>query len=447
MRYVIGFLLRITILVLLALWLMDAPGTARIVWHDFVIDTSVAVLIVFVGGLLYLTLCLHRLWRFLWDSPRFFKLQNKLKKSGLGQDEISKGLSSLAAHDPKTAQLHAKRARRYLGAQPQVLLLEAQTAQLAGEHDRAKTLFEAMAEQDETAILGYRGLIMAALRFQDYEEALSLAAKLEKKKGALPWIHHVRFQISAQQRNWPLALSSFEAARKGRFFYGEEGDQQESALLLARAREALRTSQPQQAFRLAKKAHELTPNWIPALLIFIETQIVTGRDRAARHLIQKIWRHMPHPEFLPLLYWAAKPDKPIKAIKLIQKLVRSKANDPVSLTAIAEAALKADLWGQARHALLTLEARGGATRYTYELLVRLERRQNKDEQAATEWLAKAAVAPLDPVWLCASCGQSHETWEAACPSCGAFNKIEWAVPGSGRKVPHAEETRCVNGPY
>lgn len=440
MKYLIGFLLRITVVVLFVLWLMEAPGTAEITWHDMVINTSAAMLVAGAAALIYLAILLHRLWRFLWDGPRIWKLNRKIKRSDDGQIEVAKGLSALAASNPAQAKAHAVRAKRYLGATPQILLMEAQAAQLAGDHETARKLFQAMADQPETAILGYRGLIMAALRFQDYEEALVLATKLEKEKGDVPWLHKLRFQISANQENWPLALTSLKQARKTRAVNSDEADQSESALLLARTKELLRASETKQALIMAKKAHSLTPNWIPALLILVEVQIVTGHARAARRLIQKTWRRMPHPQFLSLFYWASKPDKPIKGFKLIQKMVRSKADDPVSLMAIAEAALKADLWGEARHALLNVEARGFATHSTYEMLARLERQETKDEYAATAWLAKAASAPLDPAWLCASCGQTHSDWDASCSSCSAFNRIEWATPGQAHEKTQNKES-------
>jgi uncharacterized membrane-anchored protein len=36
------FLLKLAILVALALWLADRPGTAHLIWHGYVIETSAA---------------------------------------------------------------------------------------------------------------------------------------------------------------------------------------------------------------------------------------------------------------------------------------------------------------------------------------------------------------------------------------------------------------------
>ncbi len=430
---ILGFLVRLILVVLLIVWLADKPGDAQIVWRDMVLETSAAVLFVIVAALIYGVLLLYRMWRFFWDNPRLWKLKRKIRKLEDGQGEVTKGLAALAASDAGAAGTHARRAHKLLGKTPTVRLLQAQAAGLAGDHIIAKTLYTEMSQESDTAVLGYRGLIMMALRAGDIDQVSHLAAGLEKEKGEVPWLHALRFRLSARTENWPLAALALEKARKSRVIPKKEANRYEAALLLAQAKEALKASEGKKALSLAEKAKRLMPDWIPACLLLVEAQIVTEHQRAALRTIKKCWCKEPHPQLFPLVHWALYAHKSIEGFKRIQKIVRTTKDNPVSLMALADAALRADLWGEARKALLTLVSRGGATHLTYQMLARLERHETGDEREASSWLARAVAAPSDPVWLCGACGCSYEYWEARCASCGAFDKMIWATAGKARE--------------
>ena len=430
---ILGFLVRLILIVLLIVWLADKPGDAQIVWHDMVLQTSAAILFVIVAALIYGALLLYRLWRFFWDTPRLWKLRRQINRLEEGQGEVTKGLVAIAASDAGNAGLHARRAYKLLGKTPTVRLLQAQAAGLAGDQTVAKTLYTEMSQDSDTAVLGYRGLIMMALRSGDIDQASHLAAQLEKKKDDVPWLYALRFRISTRTENWSLAALALEKARKSHIIPKKEANQYEAALLLARAKEALRASEGKKALVMAEKARRLMPEWMPATLLLVEAQIVTEHYRMALRTIKKSWRKKPHPQLVPLVHWALHINKPIEGFKRIQKIVRTTKDNPVSLMALADAALRADLWGEARKSLLMLVSRGEATHLTYQMLARLERHETGDERAASSWLARAVAAPSDPVWLCAACGSAHEYWEASCTACGAFDKMVWGTTGKVRQ--------------
>lgn len=429
---IIGFLIRLALVLGLVIWLADRPGTAQIEWRDYAINMSAAVLAVIILALAYAAVLLHRLWRFIWDGPRFWKLNRKIGKMQDGHKELSKGLAAIAAGHPEDAGRHAVKARKLMGETPLSQLIQAQAAQIAGDHGVAKAMFERMTADPETAILGYRGLIMGALRRGDYDEATRVVYRLEQTKVDVPWLHLVRFEMGARMQNWLMAGEALAKARKGKALPPRQADRHEAALLLATAKAALRDSNGAKALESAEKARKLAPDWLPAALVLAEAQIVTKHERAALRTIERAWGQSPHPQLIPLLQWAAHANKPIDGYKQVERLTRNAKDSPVSLMALAEAALKADLWGEARRYLLSLVGKGEATQLTYQMLARLERREKNNEAAATNWLAKAITAQPDPQWLCAACGAAHEYWTATCDSCDAFNRLTWNAPGKSR---------------
>ncbi len=439
----IGFLFRLLLVIGLVVWLAERPGTAQIVWHDTVIETSAAVLAVIVVAVLYVLLLLYRLWRMIVEGPRFWRLKRKMSAMEEGQSELAKGFASLAAGQAAQAGQHAVKARKRLGETPVTQLLLAQAAQLAGDHQTAQRLFQAMTHDPNTAVLGYRGLITAALRAGDYDEATRHVQLLEGLKKDVPWLHLVRFEAAAKVENWGAAQGSLEKARKGKALPALVADEQQAALLLAEAKNALRESLPKKALKFAEKAKRLRPDWLPVMLILAEAQIVAGQARTALRGLERAWERKPNGQLVPLVLWAAGAQKPMDAVKVVERLTRHTRETVESRRAMAEVALKADLWGEARRHLMALVGQGRATAQTYQTLARLEQKEKNDEKAAAAWLAKAISAPAEARWQCAACGEIHETWEATCSHCEAFNRLEWGMAGqaraSGRSRPLALE--------
>src|SRR5207244_5159610 len=77
------------------------------------------------------------------------------------------GLLAIGHGDSTAARLHADVARRHAAHDPLALLLHAQSAQLDGDREAAKAAFRAMAEREDTRLLGLRGLFIEAQRADD----------------------------------------------------------------------------------------------------------------------------------------------------------------------------------------------------------------------------------------------------------------------------------------
>lgn len=429
---IVGFLIRLFLVVAFVVWLADRPGHAQIVWRDYEIDTSAAVLALIALALAYAAVLLHRLWRFVWDGPRFWRLRREINRHREGEEILGRGLAAIAAGQPVEAGRLAVKARGLLGETPISRLIQAQAAQLAGDHKTAKTLFETMTQDSVTAVLGYRGLIMSALKESDFDEVSRIILRLEKTKIEVPWLQLIRFEMGARMQNWGLAAEALAKARKEKALPAPQADRQEAALLLARAKTALRDNGPKEALVFAERARKLAPDWTPAAIILAEAQIVAKHERAALRTIERAWEQETHPQLVPLALWAAGSPKPIEAYKQIKKLTRHTRDKPGSLMALGEAALKAGLWGEARHYLMAVVSKGSANQFSYQLLARLERLETGQEVLASPWLLKAVSSPPEPRWLCASCGAAHEDWQATCSFCGAFNHLSWDVPGQRR---------------
>ncbi|MCL2468948.1 MAG: hypothetical protein FWF24_01785 [Alphaproteobacteria bacterium] len=427
---VFGFILRLAVIIALVLWLVERPGTAQIVWHDTVIESSAAVLILAVLVFAYLVLCIHRLLRFLIEGPRLWKLKRKINRLDEGQDALNKGLAAVARGMASDAGREGVRARKLLGQTPLTQFLMAQAAALAGDHKAALSIYQAMTHDDPTsAVLGYRGLITMALRQGRVDEVVRLCAQLEHTKIKVPWLHLVHLDVATRRKDWDSARAALEKARRDKLIASPAAAQQDAVLLTASAAAALHDMRFDMALSYAEQACKQRPHWLAAVLILAQAQMSKGHRRAALRLIEKNWSQAAHPQLFKLYAKALDTSNALELYKKIEHLTKNNVGNPYALTALAESALAADLWGESRKHLMALVKQGEATRSTYQLLANLERRSRGDEKAAAQWIAQGALARSDPTWLCTVCGAAHDEWYASCPSCGAFDSIIWSTPG------------------
>ena len=205
MKRILAFTLRLAIIIALAVWFVDRSGSARLVWGGYVIETSAAFIgfcVLAAGFIFYLLL---RFLHFLRHGSKHSRLRKGLKKWQHGHDHLTKGLVAIAGGDAAEAGRHAVQARKLLGATVATRLLQAQAAQLAGDASAAQEIFHALAAEPDSAVLGYRGLIMEARRARNWAEVERLVEKLHRLKPETPWLNLIRFDLLARRQAWDEA--------------------------------------------------------------------------------------------------------------------------------------------------------------------------------------------------------------------------------------------------
>ncbi len=154
-----------------------------------------------------------------------------------------------------------------------------------------------------------------------------------------------------------------------------------------------------------------------------------------RRLIARCWSKTPHPELAEL--YRAEAKNPLEAFKLTQKLTSDYLDDTISRQILAEAALAAHMWGEARRHFQYLIEHSKATRQIYHSMAKLERSERNDDSAAMRWLGRVSDAPSDHAWHCGHCGSGYSDWQPVCTVCGTFDSVEWTDPLQSRTGLHS----------
>jgi HemY protein len=412
-----------------AVWLAERPGTVTAEWHGWRLDTSAGVILITVVVLVLLSIALWLLYRWIVGAPGALLDGWGESRRRRGYRALTQGLAAVAAGDGDEAQKNARKAEALLSEPPLTLLLSAQAAQLTGDRDGAKKAFNAMLEDEQMAFLGLRGLIAQALRDGDQGQALAYAERAFKLRPQTPWVVHSLFDMQAQIGHWREAQETLDAGLRRKVVTQDKGRTLKALLLVERSRAAEHDGNDGDALGLAREAFGLAPERIAVSSRLAELQIKTGDGRRAMRTLERGWALAPHPDLAALYLKASGEADPLKRVGIVRKLVAQKPDDLESNLALAQAALDAGLWGEARR---YLDAAGGANPpvRVCRLMAEVEERAHSDQAKVHEWLARAATAPADKAWRCSACGAHHEAWRSVCESCGAFGTLHWRAPGT-----------------
>ncbi|MGB4102321.1 MAG: heme biosynthesis HemY N-terminal domain-containing protein [Alphaproteobacteria bacterium] len=423
----IWFIIKFAAIVMAAVWLAEHPGQVNIAWEDYQIKTTAAFLCVAVFLLVAACLLVYRLIRLVRYGPRGIRVRRKLHQQQMGLQRLSQGMAAIAGGDASEAAKMALTARKLLGHGPLTHWLQAQAAQISGDHGTAGRLLTLLTQDPHSAPLGYRGLIAAALRDNDHAKAAMLIEEFAAKKPKAPWLQVARYELATRQGSWAKAATALRQASNQRLLDPATARRQEASLLVAEARAAIAQSQLPRALQVAEQALKLEPDWLPARIALVETQQAAGYGKLVIKRVEKFWDTSPHSELGALYRQQFDVLPPLKRYKRIEQLAQRAPHHPASLILVAEAAMAAELWGEARRALQRA-ADIGPTRQIYRLLADLAGQEGLDQKSIVEHLQRAATAPPEAAWRCRHCGHQTQHWEITCTQCGAISGIDWFDP-------------------
>ena len=200
----IKLLWRLLLLVVLAVgfaWLADQQDKFSFTRNGVTYTMS---LVVAVTLALFALVSLSFLWslvRRLLRSPTAAKEFLRFRKSRKGYEALSKGIIAAGAGDAQAAAKHAATAGNALSDEPLVNILAAQAAQLKGNKDDVRRIFEDMAKSPDTELFGLRGLFSEARNSGDLVAALKHAEKALALNPRLPWASTAVLQVQTARKS------------------------------------------------------------------------------------------------------------------------------------------------------------------------------------------------------------------------------------------------------
>ncbi len=404
-----------------AAWLADRPGTLVLEWQGQEIRTSLAVAALALVVLIGLLALLGALVRAIVNSPRTFGRYLGARRRDRGYRALSTGMIAVGAGDARLAKRAADESSALLSGEPLTLLLTAQAAQLAGDGERARTAFEALAEDRGTRVLGLHGLFVEARRQGEHEAARHFAEEAARVAPQIGWAGTALFEYQSRAGDWLGALQTLSANAAAKLVDKAEGKRLRAVLLTARAME-LEAGDPGEAQALALEAHRLAPELTAAATVAARLLTRAGETRRATRVLEAAWKVAPHPEIAEA-YAAVRPgDTTRDRLKRVRRLADLRPEHPEGALAVARVAIDARDWPAAR-AALRVQAELKPSERVCLLMAEIEEEEHGDQGRVRTWLTRALTAPRDPRWV--ADGHVFDRWGPVSPVTGRVGAFEW----------------------
>lgn len=435
------FIVLLAIVVLIAVWLatwggevaLELPGenldlgVISLAWdsRELTIPFGILVLgVLVVGAIMAL---LYRLWHALRGTPRRLGSLFAGKRSKRGYHALTQGMVAVAAGEVDEAKKWSRRADDLLDEPPLTHLLAAQAAQLDGDEAAAKRYFTQMLEREDTRFLGLRGLLMQAMREGDEATARGLVRQAYALRPKTPWVLNTLFDLTERAGELEAAEKAVKEAAKQKVLPLAEAQRKQAVLLVERAEAARTSGDSAAALRFAREARRLAPDLVPATALLATLFCAGGRRRDAVRVLERAWGQSPHPSLVTAYKEAQPSADPMQTFKTLGRLVAGRSDHLESSLALGEAALEAELWGEARRHLAKA-AESTPDERVCRLMARLEESEHDDSAKSREWLLRISEAPAAPTWVCGSCGTAAAKWSARCGACSAYDGLSWRTP-------------------
>ncbi|MFB9266189.1 heme biosynthesis protein HemY [Bradyrhizobium erythrophlei] len=418
---IILFLLLIALAAAGAAWVVDQPGDLVMSWGGLRLTSKQPMLLLgivvlaamFVGAILWAV----------WNVPRRIRRGRRERRHARGRHAITQGLLAIGHGDSSAAREHAEVARRHAGHDPLTLLLHAQSAQLDGDRAGAQRAFRAMAEREDTRLLGLRGLFIEAQRADDPVAAVMIAEEALKLAPSSSWASHAVLGFCCAKGDWAGALSILDNNQSSGLIDKATYRRQRGVLLTARAME-LENVDRDLARDSAMEAIKLSPTLIPAAVLASKFESEAHQVRRAMRIVEAAWLAQPHPDLADAYAHVRLGDSARQRLVRVETLAAKTSGHIEGALAIARAAIDASEFAKARAALEPFIAT--PTQRVALLMAEIERTEHGDSGRARAWTLRAVRALHDPVWT--ADGYVSDRWRPVSPVTGRLDAFQWQTP-------------------
>jgi HemY protein len=406
-----------------AAWVADQPGDVVMTWGTWQASPSVPVFALLAGITIVAAVMLWSLLRALWRTPGHIRRHRRERRIARGRHAITQGLLAIGHGDSASARAHTEVARRHAAQDPLTLLLHAQSAQLDGDRGAAQRAFRAMAEREDTRLLGLRGLFIEAQRADDPVSAVMIAEEALKLAPSSTWASHAVLGFRCAKGDWTGALAILETNYSSGLIDKAAYRRQRGVLLTARALE-LETIDRDRSRDSVMEAIKLAPTLVPAAVLAGKYESEAHQVRRSMRIVEAAWLAQPHPDLADAYAHVKLGDSARQRLVRVETLAAKAPGHIEGALAIARAAIDATEYARAREVLAPFV--DAPTQRVAMLMAEIERTEHGDSGRARAWTLRAVRALHDPVWT--ADGYVSATWRPVSPVSGRLDAFQWQTP-------------------
>jgi len=392
---IILYVISLALLVNIAVWFAETPGSVAVEWHNWRLDTSVAILFVFFALTLAFGTILLRAWSALIGGGRAIRDSRKDRRVNVGLNALAQGFAAVRSGDVGATSKAIREARAVFGDNEAVRFLEQQASRLNGDAVAANDQAQTLLSDTGMELAALRDLATLAADAGDREKALGYALQAMDRKPLSEWSCAMALDLHIALGRWEDAAALAERKDVHAALNRAEMPKLRAILCSRAAEAALSTQTPANAIKWARKGLASDRTNAQANAILGTALIADGKSKKAASELVQAWSVNPDARLLSAYFQIAPAEAPLARASRVEKLVAGNLEHPESRLARADAALAAKLWGQARSSLeplLDKDISPSVLSRAATLMGRVELGDNGNAKNATQSLITALEA-------------------------------------------------------
>lgn len=371
-------------------------GRVTIEWFGYTVDTSALFAALLLTAIVAVALPVLRMLMFLFDAPGRIGKANERARVRKGQEAIALGLIAAEAGEFEVARKHADKAEDLIDEPRLSNLLQARSAEVAGDYAAAERAYSGMLQHEDTELLGHKGLLTAALKRGDRTAAMAHAEAALRVSKTAAWPFQSLFELKVAAAEWEGAIDALEQGEKRKLIEDKVARRRRAVLMTAAALKSERERRADKAADLAQKAFRTSPGFAPAAAVASRLLVAEGKEERAAAILEEAWENAPHPAIAHAYRdLKAGEDRNARAARMLSLAERRRDNRE-SRIVMAELAMERGDWPAAESALNDAYRELPSSRIC-ALFAALARAAG-GENAAQTWLNQAANAPREADW-------------------------------------------------
>ncbi len=247
------------------------------------------------------------------------------------------------------------------------------------------SLYKTLKNTEGGKFLGLYGLIELADKDRD---TIAFRKLLEEAFTACPSSEWAKYQLVTfylEEGVWEKAKKYIDILDPRSSFEKERKSRAKAQLWLLKAHEEGRPSSEKKEFLM--EAHEACPTYAPGAIAFAEELVDKGKRAKALSVLEEAWKSHPRREIGEAYLAQALGNDPVAAFEMARTLISWAPEDNTARFLVINAALRAQLWGEAEKYLKEVDSVHAEPSY-YELYARWYEESCHDLEKARLWRKK-----------------------------------------------------------
>ena len=403
---VIKFFFTALILSYVVVWISDHPGTIKIFWSEYLIETNLLGFFLVFFGLILLIVIGINVFSKLRNLPKNFMIAKKNRNLILGNQTLDDIAVNLLVGDFDNLEKNSRKIRKYFNNQLFSTFMLFNSSLLKNDIVQAKKYLHILESIPKADYVLKRSKVLLALKESDKTNALKYLQDFTEEYKDDDWFSGELAIIHAGSGELKLALDSLDnkVSRKN-----------PELLKMMVNLKVLNGEDPISAQKICSES-------IFVLTESIKKYLDKNEVKKAAGLIQKNWIKFQCLEIVELFmkFKTKNISDSLRRYKLVIKSIKKNTSmSDESKLSLAYSAYFAEVWGESQKYLDLINLDNWDERIL-NLYKSLSEKSSKISVPDNE----NRILPK-PKWFCENCNYRYDQWKFVCEECNSVNKINW----------------------